>query len=84
MKDHLLERVDTLIDQFKKDHHGEAPLYIVVSPEENEKLMALIREKNNYTEDQVVTEYGKSKIATHPQLNKGNIYVSNELPETGS
>jgi hypothetical protein len=84
MENHLLERVDSLIEKYKKEHKGEAPLYIIVSADENKELMKLIKDANNFAKDQIVTSYNGIKIAEHPQQINGKIYVSNELPETGS
>ena len=84
MENHLLEKIDSLIERYKKEHKGEPPLYIVVSSEENKKIISTIRTANNYPKNQIVTEYNGIKIAEHPQQIEGKIYVSNELPETGS
>lgn len=84
MENHLLEKIDSLIERYKKEHKGEPPLYIIVSSDENKKIINTIRSSNNYPKDQIVTEYNGIKIAEHPQQSDGKIYVSNELPETGS
>jgi hypothetical protein len=84
MENHLLERVDSLVEKYKKEHKGEPPLYIIVSADENKELMKIIKEANNFAKDQIVTTYNGIKIAEHPQQTDGKIYVSDELPETGS
>jgi hypothetical protein len=84
MENHLLQRIDTLIEKYKKDHKGEPPLYAILSADENKEVMRLIRESNNLPEDHIVTTYKGVKLAHHPQQTNGKIYVSNELPETGS
>jgi hypothetical protein len=84
MKNHLLERIDKLIAKYKADHKGETPLYIIVSPDENKEIMKTVRAAEGLAGDQIVTTYKNIKLAEHPQQVDGKIYVSNELPETGS
>ena len=84
MENHLLERIDSLVDKYKKEHKGEAPLYIILSADENKEVMKELKERKGMPEDQIVTEYKGIKLTQHPQQVNGKIYVSNELPETGS
>jgi hypothetical protein len=84
MENHLLERIDKLIAKYRSDHKGETPLYIIVSPDENKKIMETVRATEGMGNDQIVTSYKDIKLAEHPQQVDGKIYVSNELPETGS
>ncbi len=84
MENHLLEKVNSLVEKWKREHNGEAPLYVVVSPDENKALIKAVRAAKNYADDQIVTSYNDIKIAEHPQQTDGKMYVSNELPETGS
>ena len=80
----LLKHIDSLIDEFKKGHRGEAPLYIVLSPDESKAVVETMKAKQNASEDTIITTYKDIKIAENPGLLKGNAYVSNELPDTGS
>ena len=84
MEKHLLETIDSLVDRYKKEHQGEAPLYIILSSDENKEVMNSIRSQQGLPEQQIVTSYRGIKLAHHPQQVNGKIYVSNELPETGS
>ena len=84
MSRQMLNKIDQLIEKYKKDHKGEAPLYIVLSPDESKAVMQQIKEDNNHPDNYVITTYKDIKIAEHPSLLNGNAYVSNELPETGS
>lgn len=84
MENGLLKKIDGLIEKFKAENKGETPLYIVLSSEENKEVMAEVKARNNYPSDFIVTSYKGIKLAEHPSLLKGNFYVSNELPETGS
>lgn len=80
----LLKHIDNLIDQFKKDHRGEPPLYIVLSPDETKDVVDALKEKQKAPEDTIITTYRDIKIAESPALLRGNSYVSNDLPDTGS
>lgn len=80
----LLKHIDALIENFKKEHRGEPPLYIVVSPDEAKDVVDTLKAKQNASEDTIITTYRDIKIAENPGLLKGNSYVSNDLPDTGS
>jgi hypothetical protein len=80
----LTNHIDKLIDEYTRNHAGEPPLYIVVSPDESKMLRESIRKKNDHPEEYVITTYRDIKIAEHPALLNGKSYVSSELPETGS
>lgn len=80
----LLARVDALIENYKKEHRGEPPLYLVVSPDESVAVREEVRKKENAPDIAVVSTYKDVRIAEHPSMLNGKMYVSNELPETGS
>jgi hypothetical protein len=84
MENHLLKIIDSLIDHYKEEHKGEPPLYIILSPDENKEVIQRIKNTNDFPDDLIVTSYKGIKLAQHPSLLNGKMYVSNELPETGS
>lgn len=84
MKSALLTRIDQLIDQYKKANRDQSPLYIVLSPDEAKALAEDIRKLKNYPPDQIITSYQNIKITSTPALLDGKLYVTDELPETGS
>jgi hypothetical protein len=84
MNNSLLTHIDQLLETYKKNHKGMNPLYIVLSPEEIKQVREDIRSKNNHPADYVITTYKDVKLSEHPSLLPGKMYVSNELPETGS
>jgi hypothetical protein len=84
MQNRLVETIDKLIEKYKQEHKGEAPLYIILSADENKEIMSMTKTRDNLPEDHIVTSYKGIKLAEHPQQVNGKIYVSNELPETGS
>jgi hypothetical protein len=84
MNNSILNQIDQLLEVYKKNHKGMNPLYIVLSPEEIKQVREHIRNKNNHPADYVITTYKDVKLSEHPSLLPGKMYVSNELPETGS
>ena len=79
-----LKHIDRLIDDYKKNHKGMKPLYVVLSPDEIKQTREEIRAQENHPPDYIITEYRDLKLAEHPALLNDKAYVSNELPETGS
>jgi hypothetical protein len=84
MEHQLLNRIDDVIERYKREHKGEAPLYIVLSSDEHKQLLGTLRKKSATPEGELITSYKGIKLAHHPGRLSGDIYVSNELPETGS
>lgn len=80
----LLGKVDRSLKKYQAEHHGDKPLYILVSPEEANDLLEEVKKANGYAPDVLVTTYKGSKIARYEALNKGDLLLTNELPETSS
>ncbi len=80
----ILERVQKEIEKYSKDHRGERPLFILVSPYEADTLMDEVRKSNGYDADTLVTTFKGSKIVKYDSLHKGEMLLTNELPETSS
>jgi hypothetical protein len=84
MNNSFSAKVDTLIEAYRKDHYGEFPLYIVLSPADANRLIDDVRKNKNYDSKTIVTNYRDITIAKHDAFLEGKILLSNELPETGS
>jgi hypothetical protein len=84
MEKQLLSEIDSMIEKYKRDHKGEPPLYIIASSDENKEIVSSIKAANNLPPDHIVTSYKGIKLTHHPGQMSGKMYVSNELPETGS
>jgi hypothetical protein len=84
MKNQVLSKVEDQIKQYKAEHHGEKPLYIVLADEEADSLMAEVKEKHGYDPKMVVTEFSGVKIVKYLSLKPGEIRLTNDLPDTGS
>ena len=84
MSHHILSKVDDTLKKYQQEHRGESPLYILVSPHEADRLLDEVRHVGGYGPQVLVTEYKGSKIVKHGSLNKGDLRLTNELPETSS
>jgi hypothetical protein len=84
MEENLLSKIDSLIEKYKREHKGEPPLYLVSSSDESKEIVNSIKAANNFPADHIVTTYKGIKLTHHPGQVSGKMYVSNELPETGS
>jgi hypothetical protein len=84
MSHSITARVDSLIEEYRKDHHGELPLYIIISPDDADRLVGEIRHTRKYDPNTIITNYRDIHIAKHDMFSSGKIILSNELPETGS
>jgi len=84
MSNSLLKHIDQLLEIYKRNHKGITPLYIVLSPDEIKLARTQIKNENNHPADYVVTKYQDVNLFESPSLLPGNVYVTNELPETGS
>lgn len=84
METGILERVQKEIEQYGKDHRGERPLFILISPYEADALMDEVRQNSGYDADTLVTTYKDCKIVKYDSLHKGELLLTNELPETSS
>jgi uncharacterized protein YydD (DUF2326 family) len=80
----VMDYVDSLIDTYQQKHRGEKPLYVVLSPEDNERLIEEIRMKNRYPDEQIVTRYRDVSIVNNRSVESRRGYASHELPELSS
>jgi hypothetical protein len=84
MNNSITGKVNGLIEEYKKDHCGEIPLYIIISPGEADLFIDEIRKSRNLDSKAVVTTYRSITIARYDAFLNGKVLLSNELPETGS
>jgi hypothetical protein len=80
----VLPTVEDRMRQYKGEHHGEAPLYILMTNDEADNLMAELKSAKGYDADTLVTEFNGAKIIRNAALKPGDIRLTNELPETSS
>ena len=80
----ILDKVDEKLKQYKSDHNGDTPLYIQVSTFESEDLRSAIRSKEGLENEPAITTYKGSKVVENLVLKKGDLFLGDELPESGS
>jgi hypothetical protein len=56
-------------------------LYILVSPYEADQLIEEVKQAAGYEKNTLVTEYNGSKIIKYDALKKGDMQLTDELPE---
>lgn len=83
MKNHLLPRLDQLIEEYNSAHHGENPLYVLVSSSEAGALLDEVRRSEAQPEEVLITEYKGCKIVEHSSVREGEMQLSDELPGIG-
>jgi hypothetical protein len=80
----ILDKVDEKLKQYKSEHNGDTPMYIQVSTFESEDLRKAIRSKEGLQNEPAITTYQGSKVVENLALKKGDLFLSDELPESGS
>lgn len=80
MNSAILSKVQDNLKKYEKDHKGEKPLYILVSPHEADDLMSAVKTHEGYKQDVLVTEFKGSKIVKYDALKEGDMRLTNELP----
>lgn len=76
----ILSKVEEHLKQYSKDHGGQKPLYILVSPHEADELLAAVKSDQGFKDDVLVTEFKGSKIVQYDALKKGDLRLTNDLP----
>lgn len=76
----ILTRVEDHLKQYSKDHGGQKPLYILVSPHEADELLTAVKSEQGFKQDVLVTDYKGSKIVQYDALRKGDLRLTNDLP----
>ncbi|HEY0744846.1 MAG TPA: hypothetical protein VGD40_25440 [Chryseosolibacter sp.] len=76
----ILSRVEEHLKQYSKDHAGQKPLYILVSPHEADELLAAVKSRQGFKQDVLVTDYKGSKIVQYDALKQGDMRLTNDLP----
>lgn len=84
MSKHVFEKVDGLIDAFKKDHNGRSPLYVILPKAEGDVLIEDLDENEHDKAERTIPIYKNVKIIPSLNLPDNRAYASDELPDTGS
>lgn len=84
METAITSNLDREIEKYKAQHHGSNPLYCIMSAEEADELTDAMRQENGQNSDVIITSYQDIKIIRNSLMERGQYFLSNELPETGS
>ena len=79
-----LSNIDRAIQNYRNLHGGSSPLYFIMSAEEADELARSLRDKNGQDDEVFNTTYKDIKIIRNNFMERGEYFLGNELPETGS
>lgn len=65
-------------------HNGNNPLYCIMSAEEADELTDTLRHERGDDAGVIITTYQDIKIIRNSLMERGEYFLGNELPETGS
>ena len=80
----ITSSIDRQIEKYRAQHGGTNPLYCIMSAEEADELTDALRQENGQAHDVFITSYQDIKIIRNNFMDRGDYFLSNELPETGS
>lgn len=83
MESTVTANIDQAIEDYKAMHRGENPLYCIMSMEEADQLAEALKRRDGAT-DLIITSYQDIKLIRNEFMDRGEYFLSNELPETGS
>ena len=84
METTITSNLDREIEKYKAQHNGSNPLYCIMSAEEADELADAIRQEHGQKPEVIITTYQDIKIIRNSLMERGQYFLSNELPETGS
>jgi hypothetical protein len=84
METTITSNIDRAIEKYKAQHGGSNPLYCIMSAEEADELTDALRHENGEKDDVFITSYQDIKIIRNNFMERGEYFLGNELPETGS
>lgn len=80
----ITSNIDRAIEQYRSVHRGNDPLYCIMSAEEADELTDALRHESGDDQSVIITSYQDIKIIRNNFMERGEYYLGNELPETGS
>jgi hypothetical protein len=84
MEKQVIKKLDERIAKYREAHRGDSPLYILVSPDDEDSLFNALKENSGLTGKEILTTYKGSKIIGHYSVHPGDMMATNELPESSS
>ncbi|RAV99451.1 hypothetical protein [Pseudochryseolinea flava] len=79
----IARKVDALLERYRNDHPGK-PLYIIMSTDDADHLLAEAKELAGLSDGHITTSYKDIKVVSSLNVKDGEFYFTNDLPETGS
>lgn len=76
--------IDRAIEKYRTQHGGSNPLYFIMSTEEADELTNTLRQHYDQNDKLFITTYQDIKIIRNAFMERGEYFLGNELPETGS
>lgn len=76
--------IDQAIEQYRARHAGDNPLYCIMSAEEADELASMLKQRTGVGDNVIITSYQDIRIIRDEFMDRGEYFLSNELPETGS
>lgn len=80
----ITSQLDQAIEEYKSRHAGGNPLYCIMSADEADELADELRHRDGQNDNVIITTYQDIKIVRNAMMERGEYYLTNELPETGS
>ena len=80
----VTSKIDRAIENYRARHGGSNPLYFIMSADEADELTDLLRHQSGQEANVFITSYQDIKIIRNSLMERGEYFLSNELPETGS
>lgn len=84
METTINSNIDRAIENYKALHGGSNPLYFIMAAEEADELTNALRRESGANDNVFITTYQDIKIIRNTFMERGEYFLSNELPETGS
>ena len=84
METTITSNIDRAIQNYKAQHGGSNPLYCIMSADEADELTDALRRQNGEKDQVFTTTYQDIKIIRNNFMERGEYFLGNELPETGS
>ena len=84
METTITSNLDKQIEKYRAQHNGSNPLYCIMSAEEADELAKAVRLEDGHADYVISTSYQDIKIIRNSLMERGEYFLGNELPETGS
>ena len=84
METAITSNLDHAIRNYNALHGGNNPLYCIMSAEEADEITHSLKKRAGQADNEILTRYQDITIIRNEFMDRGEYFLSNELPETGS